>query len=259
MSRWFVFVLIYSMLFPSLLFAELSNDTVLNNTQHDQYSKDANRWGLSVEEWSHYKEIMEGEGQYHWPNADPITVLGIYAKNDAERSRYAELLARTEFRLQSSFIALNDAYVKAFQRLYSDQAIIDLAKMSATYRDNSLTASMDNTDRPHARSPMNGIGDRYVLFVSPDCAACRNQYERIRSQQRLGSVLDIYFLNADKSGIINWANQMRIDPGLVKEGVITLNPGNDVYAQFERPPLPAAFYFNGQTEDISPLDSRGVE
>jgi integrating conjugative element protein (TIGR03759 family) len=195
---------------------------------------------------------MAGEGRYHWPDTDPLTVLGIYAETDAERERYAEMIAKTEYRLQSKFIALNEAYVRAFNRLYGDQPMIALGKMMEQFRQSGLSDAVSPI-APRSSDTHLSIGDRYVLFVAPDCRQCRAYYTSIRAQQRPGAVLDIYIINTDKAGIVQWAKSVDIDPVLVSGGAITLNLGDEVWAQYERPALPAAFYYSVESGDIVPF------
>ena len=131
------------LLFPCGTWAVETSHTETDESMKKQYKMDAKAWNLTVDEWTRYKAIMAGEGKYQWANADPITVLGIYAKSQEERVRYAEMIARNEYRLQSGLIALNDAYVTAFHRLYGDKKIMDMSKMSALYRQNALQESLD--------------------------------------------------------------------------------------------------------------------
>ena len=52
-------------------------------------------WNLSETEWNRYQALMQGiRGSISPPTISPIEVLGIHARDDAERSRYAELWAR---------------------------------------------------------------------------------------------------------------------------------------------------------------------
>lgn len=56
----------------------------------------AQQWGLTDSEWQRYQQLRQGERGIWSPGLDPLTTLGVEANNDAERQRYAELLARKE-------------------------------------------------------------------------------------------------------------------------------------------------------------------
>ena len=51
----------------------------------------ARDWGLGVEEWTRYRDLMQGPLGVYSPHLDPLTALGIEARADQERQRYAEL------------------------------------------------------------------------------------------------------------------------------------------------------------------------
>ena len=216
-------------------------------------AESARRWDLTEGEWQRYEEIMKGEGRYNWQNADPITVLGIYAETDTERERYAERLAIQEHTLVKRFLALNFAYLRASKRLYGDEPVIDLDKFYAYY---NATPPTINTSFNHQNKTQLGaaLGDRFVLFISPDCNGCDAAFHGLRRAQKFGTSLDIYFVGASDQNIMDWAKTMSIDPDLVKSGSVTLNGDDGMYARYNRPPLPAAFYYRKSTESVHPVN-----
>ena len=54
----------------------------------------ASDWGLQPQEWARYRELMDGPLGIYSPNLDPLSALGIEARTDEERRRYAELELR---------------------------------------------------------------------------------------------------------------------------------------------------------------------
>ena len=55
----------------------------------------AEAWGLSDTEWKRYRTLMDGiRGSVSPATLSPIEVLGIHARDEAERTRYAERWAR---------------------------------------------------------------------------------------------------------------------------------------------------------------------
>lgn len=228
------------------------SSTITLSQNKDTATVEAKRWGLSEKEWSTYQEIMLGQGRYFWPDADPITVLGIYAKTDAEREHYAEMLAIQEYQLQKRFLLLNEAYLAAAKRLVGDEPVLDMAKF-----DRYFDRGMGGRTTVPASTFGEGIGSRIVLFVSADCAGCTDYYERVRRLQSFGVVLDIYFVGTTEDQIIAWARERGIDPALVRQGTITLNRDDGNYARYGKPALPIAYYYDAKSNAVSVLGEEG--
>lgn len=208
-------------------------------------SNKAQSFGVTQQEWTRYKSIMDGEGQYHWKDADPRVVLGIYSKSSSERRRYAEMMARKEYELNKRFIEFNQEYVEAFQRLYGNEPIMDITKVAAFQ--NQYQSSVLGTKKPQG---LDSAGDRIVLFMSTDCSSCKSYFNQIRKVQDFSS-LDIYFVNDSDEAITKWARNVGITSDEVKSGAITLNADSGMYAKYGRPALPASFYFNNQDRSVS--------
>ncbi len=77
----------------------------------------ASDWGLQPQEWARYRELMDGPLGIYSPNLDPLSALGIEARTDEERRRYAELQVQVEARRVEKLLAYQRAYDEAWQRL----------------------------------------------------------------------------------------------------------------------------------------------
>ncbi|MFK7425040.1 TIGR03759 family integrating conjugative element protein, partial [Pseudomonas sp. Env-2] len=77
----------------------------------------ASNWGLQPLEWVRYRELMDGPLGIYSPNLDPLSALGIEARTDEERRRYAELQVQIEARRVEKLLAYQRAYDEAWQRL----------------------------------------------------------------------------------------------------------------------------------------------
>ncbi|MEN8168119.1 MAG: TIGR03759 family integrating conjugative element protein [Pseudomonadota bacterium] len=218
----------------------------------------ARRWEVTPEEWTRYETVMQGEGRYQWKDVDPIMVLGIYARNTQELERYAVMMAKKEYRLQSQFIAFNQAYMQAFDALYGGEPIIDLASFYEQFHQAGVTSSIKSFRQAQAIPDDNALGDRYVLFLNTQCARCDDWFSRIRTRQMPGTVLDIYFIGESEASIGSWANDQALDPSDLQGGTITLNMDNGMYAQYGRPALPAAYYYDDSSQSISQIQDEGV-
>ncbi|UTU48593.1 TIGR03759 family integrating conjugative element protein [Mergibacter septicus] len=104
----------------------------ITNAQNADDSQ-AIEWGLSKEEWQRYEKLRNGERKFWSPNLDPLTILGIEAKNDIERKKYAQLLAKKEFERVEKELAFQRAYDEAFKELYGNILIIKSDKERITF------------------------------------------------------------------------------------------------------------------------------
>ncbi|MFL4110810.1 TIGR03759 family integrating conjugative element protein, partial [Pseudomonas aeruginosa] len=73
----------------------------------------ASDWGLQPQEWARYRELMDGPLGIYSPNLDPLSALGIEARTDEERRRYAELQVQVEARRVEQLLAYQRAYDEA--------------------------------------------------------------------------------------------------------------------------------------------------
>jgi integrating conjugative element protein (TIGR03759 family) len=220
-------------------------------TEQQRIAQSATSFGVTTQEWTRYESIMQGEGKYHWSDADPVLVLGMYAKSESERRRYAEMMAKKEHALQEKFIAFNREYLKAFERLYGNEKILDMDVMMALYEQNGQSDMNDqlqvNTKAPNALDTM---GDRIILFVNTTCPACDEYFKQIRSAQSYSS-LDIYFVGDSRDNISAWARRMGVAPEEVRATTVTLNPDKDTHRKYGSPALPASYYFNKKDGSVS--------
>lgn len=92
-------------------------------------------WGLSQDEMARAKLLSHGpRANFSVPNLSPLEVLGIHARSEAERRKYAEQFARIFHADVERSLAWNAAYEEAIARLYPNDKIVDfsgLPKVSA--------------------------------------------------------------------------------------------------------------------------------
>ncbi len=83
-------------------------------------------WNLSSEEMIRAKVLLEGPRKsFSVANLSPIEALGIHARNDAERRKYAELFARAFHADVERSLAWNTAFYEAMGRLYPNEPMVD--------------------------------------------------------------------------------------------------------------------------------------
>lgn len=176
-------------------------------------AKKASSWGLEVDEWKRYETIMEGPRGYWSPGLDPLTALGVEAKTDAERMRYATLQVIAEFNRVEGELAYQRAYNQAFKKQFPDSVLIGEAQPK-------------QPDFLKHQLPASGLQEVPVtLFVSLNCALCDATVSKaVAGQKRV----DVYVIGARSDDAIRkWAASVGIQPQLVQSRQVTLNHNKD--------------------------------
>ena len=187
--------------------------TVQHSQLHDSTVANADtlarEWGLKTDEYARYQTLMQGPLGVYSPGLDPLTVLGIEAKTDEERRRYAELQVEAEGRRIAKLLAYQQAYDEAWKRLHP--ALLPVA----------LTGNQP-TMSPVVAQPESG---RLTVFVKAACPPC---VQKVKTLQRQGARFDVYMIDSqqDDGRIRQWAAQAGIDPARVRSRSITLNHDN---------------------------------
>jgi len=187
--------------------------------------------GLNPEEWQRYTTVMSGPRGLWTPALDPIWVLGIHARSDDERRKYAELAAQQEHARVAGELAFQTAYDDAFKLLYGDEPLIDTQKLAA-----NRAAAQARADRKQPlqktstkKVPISALAlERTLLFVSltADCTSCDAWLPKLLKRAQSGDGLDIYFVGADvkdTATIQSWAAKRAVPLELVRNGRVTLN------------------------------------
>ena len=201
--------------------AELSQ-TQIKDTGQDSAQKATNilsatdraharLWGLSETEWRRYKQLMQGiRGSISPSTISPIEVLGIHARDDAERQRYAEVWARAMYEDAGRILAFQRAYDAAAKRLYPNVSLIDVSRLPGKREAKKTFQS----------------GDRLLFFTRPDCPACDLLLNKLLKRIDEVSGIDIYLTDVDKgddAAVRSWATTHKINPDWVRSRRITLN------------------------------------
>lgn len=221
-SRWMEIAL--AMVFvtsTSLVVADTSH-TRIEETRQNLSSTDttpltatdrarANAWGLSEQEWRRYKTLMQGiRSSISPPTISPIEVLGIHARDEAERRQYAEHWARAMREDIDRILAFQRAYDAAGKRLFPNERVIDV----------------DRLPRKTPREDVLQPADRLLFFSRPDCPSCDLLLGKLLNRFDEIAGIDIYLSGiepGDDAAVRDWASSHVIDPQWVRSRRITLN------------------------------------
>ena len=185
----------------------------------------ASEWGVTVEEWNDYEEVMAGQRGIWSPGLDPITILGVVAKTPAERKRFAELYVQTEYERVERELAFERAVAAAWKRLYPNKKPVERSRVAITDK-----------------------VDRFTLVVTADCPkACSRQLESLLKRlekNRSLEAIDIYVRdsNGRDRALRRFVDRAEIPIELIRSKRITINHGDNFE---ETLTLPAVFARRG--------------
>ena len=189
-----------------------TSETILERTPLTEHERArAGLWGLSAAEWQRYRTLMEGiRGSISPGTISPIEVLGIHARDEAERRKYAEQWAVMMREDAERILAFQRAYDAAGRLLYPDESLIDVARLP------QQTDSGEGLSRT----------DRVLLFARPDCAACDARGGGGGGGGGGLDGIDIFLAGipaGEEEAIRNWAVERGIRPEWVTARRVTLN------------------------------------
>jgi integrating conjugative element protein (TIGR03759 family) len=195
----------------------------------------ARYWGLTLDDYRRYQALMKGvRGAISDPRISPIEVLGIHARDDAERRKYAEMFARLMAEDTQRVLQFQVEYDRAFRRLHPQLAAFDSGS-SAPNPGNPKPARValpEPVVRPTAsaaaasisRTPVVSTGDRMLVFTRTDCRECDDLVQRAAVAANQGVMVDLYLVGARSTDEVQrYARRVSLDPAAVSAGRVTLN------------------------------------
>ena len=182
----------------------------------EQQTHEASVWGLTEEEEKRYTLLMQNRSSiyYRGLRQTPIDILGINARNETERNHFAEIAAKQEAQKVSKNIAWNNAFYKAYNKLYENIPVV---------------GDFDPTPySPYAHRPLHlNDGETLYFFIKQDAAVKTVLMLLIDAIDTTPNThLHVMFLDSDDLSIQLWANHHQVPQSLVSSGRITLNHGD---------------------------------
>jgi integrating conjugative element protein (TIGR03759 family) len=211
-------------------------------------AEQAKRWGLTVEDWTRYQSLMQGPRGTWSPNLDPVTSLGVHAESDAERRHYAEILVRLEHERWQRELAFERIVQQVKREIYPNEPLLDPEKLKQLVQ-------------ARTREPPYRAGDRLLLFVNLDCAACDRLAQHLADtvQSLPGLSLDVYVVGRVRDdNIQRWASRLKLSEALVNQGRLTLNHDDNTLNRLTRDPtltVPVLIRARGEAYEMLPNDS----
>ena len=209
----------------------------LKNKAYQEALTQAKRWDIDVEDWKRYKELNQGLAKYDFAHVDPVHVLGIFARNDEERQKFARIFAQHEYIRVQGLLDFDRAYMIEARNLIKERNLHLIDDEVFYRRRPDLKAEQDLYDA--VLNP----GDRLVLFVKKDCPECSDLYNIVYHRRKEANVaLDIYFVGiVSDDDIRTWARRTGVKPDDVMGGKVTLNHDRGEAKRFGAEEIPSVF------------------
>jgi integrating conjugative element protein (TIGR03759 family) len=214
------------------------------HTQMDSADHSAARhWGLTIEDYRRYQALMKGvRGALSDPRISPIEVLGIHARDDAERRKYAEMFARLMAEDTQRVLQFQMEYDRAFRRLHPKLVALDFgasgipegSKTSFTPAPMAPVSTVASVSAAASmsRAPSVSAGDRVLVFTRDGCRECDELVQRASAAAQHGIDVDLYVVGAHSEGDAQrYAQRVAVAPALVNTGRITLNLDGGTFAR----------------------------
>ena len=186
----------------------------------------AELWGLEEREIERYLRYNELDKHFAQPgvHTTPYEVLGKYARDDAERQRYAAMYARMAEDYQQRALEWIIAYELEMPARRSRER--DLVANSRTIGDRVAEMDLYTPGFLGAPESERGAPVDAVFFVPTPCSSdCEGLFESLRSRQALGRVgrLQVVFTDLtdtkdSRQTVYRWAAAQALQPSEVGKG-----------------------------------------
>ena len=192
---------------------ETDSSVVVRSTIGSTKMLEVDQWGLTSTEWQRYEFLMQGIRKHlSTDSISPVEVLGIHARNDMERSKYARMWAQLMVEDASRILAFQRAYDEEIAKLVANLPIID-EDVIARREKQQFTLQSD---------------DRIGFVTALGCPVCDITFARVIEQLEKVAAVDIYFTNieaAEQFRAIAWLRAFDIDDHFYRAQRVTLNFG----------------------------------
>ncbi|MCI5764055.1 TIGR03759 family integrating conjugative element protein [Actinobacillus porcinus] len=196
----------------------------VDSLKQQKSAQQAAEWGLTTEEWKRYTELMVGERGMWSPNLDPLTALGIEAKTEAEKIKYARMLAERFRARVLKEVEFDKIYRQEYEKMYPNESAFSV--------------------EPHISQ---SVG-RVIYFTRlENCNTCKADLGKILNHVNNQTPIDIFVVgdNVTDDAIRKWAKDNRIDASKVQRRLITLNHDNGYWFKYSFGKMPAAYQVQG--------------
>ncbi|KZN63372.1 hypothetical protein [Pseudoalteromonas luteoviolacea] len=186
---------------------------VKDNTVQESYLKS---WGISQDEYDRYLYLKNNTPRgYFTPNSNPIYYLGIEARSEAERNKYARLIAKMEYENFEKVQEFSKLIQKHQSELYASEGVIDPNFLKEAALKASLSAKKNSS-----------VGFKSYIYVDTECVLkCKEIIDAEIFKLVKGRTKQIHIIFPDSvtaESLNIWANKMQIPYELNERDAILL-------------------------------------
>lgn len=183
---------------------------------NEQQLHEAKVWELTPDEEKRYVLLMQNRSKFYYQGLrqTPLDILGLNARNEAERNHFAELAAKQEAQKVAKNIAWNNAFYKAYNKLFANVPVVG---------DFDPSPFSPYNHKPVQIAP----GDTLYFFIKPEDAVTTILLVLMDAIENTpDTYLHVMLLESEDLAIQLWANKHQIPQHLVNNARITLNHGD---------------------------------
>jgi len=199
---------------------DVTSEQDINKVQlNEQQLHEAKVWELTLDEEKRYVLLMQNRSTIYYKGLrqTPLDILGLNARTETERNHFADLAAMQEAQKVSKNIAWNNAFYKAYNKLFANVPVVGDFDPSPY--------------SPYAHKPVQlNQGDTLYFFIKPDDAVKTILMVLLDAIENAPTTrLHLMLIDSDELSIQLWANKHQIPQHLVNSSQITINHGNQNY------------------------------
>ncbi|KTD04445.1 bile acid beta-glucosidase [Legionella geestiana] len=196
---------------------DVTTDQDPNKLQlNEQQLHEAKVWELTPDEEKRYVLLMQNRSKFYYQGLrqTPLDILGLNARNEAERNHFAELAAKQEAQKVAKNIAWNNAFYKAYNKLFANVPVVG---------DFDPSPFSPYNHKPVQLTP----GDTLYFFIKPEDTVTTILLVLIDAIESTPDThLHVMLLDSEDLAIQLWANKLQIPQHLVNNARVTLNHGD---------------------------------
>lgn len=189
-------------------------------------SEESARWNLTETEYLRYLDLMKGpRGSFSVANITPIEVLGIHAKNQAEREKYAAAWVAMTKADTARVLLFQNTVNNVWKTNHPDEPLINRGRI------NELRLAGNSKYGPlkvGGEQPQVSLAGRTMFFTRTKCGVCDQQLDKLIAMLDAGQLsgIDVYVSGVsrdDDRAIQDWAQEQRLPIEHLETTAITLN------------------------------------
>lgn len=178
-------------------------------------------WKITEEEYLRFQDIKKNTPRGYYTPENPLIYLGMEAKSESEKKRYAMKVAQLEWENWQKVEAFKKAIQEASVILYGQGDIIDLDKAE---KFKSHLASVNK--KYHGDKGDENEGKLVkVLFVDNECIKCTDVFSVLYKELLMGDIkgVEVAFSGSMTDfSIKKWATELNIPLAMNESGLIVL-------------------------------------